>query len=515
MVMKTTQVRRLFLVLAAVIPWVLVACVSPSPIGTEESEVLPEPAVAQTSSPDPDFRVIDRGIQGGLSKTAGWSNSDLKVAEPFLSPWPSDFSRKELIDSALTRMYEYVQVQPDGEVARPAILHFEDGLPSEQQVVIQSLTARSMEVIGSDTYPEGVHVVVGQSKYLVDVLNGIKPASFVASFCGNDGAEAGDILFCAGSDIAMIRYGRLIDTGVLESSGSWVSIVPHEIFHTFQDFHREKFGEPEGLGEPIWMSEGSAQFFGYAVTHIAGVSSYYVSPWEWYYYLPNPEVGLAGYINRPPFPYPPEEYWMGQMATEYIVASLGFEALLDIYREYGNSGNFDAAFEAVTELSLAEFYELFDYAYSNLYEKNTELSTFRDRECPSFWGECSFDWGDSRFMEKVVGEVGSEACVDWVSDWWKYCFDSPVPLPKIPENQGHSSPVHIYRITPPGDCSLLANRLGYSQSSFPGLSPTAEIARQGGLAGGVISTQWYAVWSALDSNEDGVICSSAIPESSG
>jgi hypothetical protein len=273
-------------------------CITPLPLDLVEGDTDTLPA-------DADFRVVDRGIQSGLSKTAGWSENCFKVAEPFLEPWPKDFSRKELIDSAIARTIDYMRGLQEDHPQRPLTTHFESGFPTAHSYWIETVAAESMKAIGADVYPEGVHLIVGESGYLQEVLTELKPPGFVAGFCGNDGAASGDIFFCAGDDIAMVRFGRLVDQGVLADSGLWTGVVAHEVFHTFQAFHREKVQKGGGVGEPIWMSEGSAEFFGFAMAELAGVSSYYVSPWEWWYYLPNPELGLKEYETRPPFPYPP------------------------------------------------------------------------------------------------------------------------------------------------------------------------------------------------------------------
>ena len=499
-------------VVSAMILTAVTGCAAPVPHDSPEIEPVKVSEVQETVLVDPDFRTIDRGIQNGLSKSAGWPENEFAVAEAFLEPWPSDFSRKELIDSAMARTLEYVNKQAETENARKITVHFEPDFPESQRAWIEELAAESMKIFGADIYPGGVHLVVGDSRYLVEILEEEKPAEFVAEFCGNDEAPEGDIFFCAGSDIAMVRFGRTVDNGALENDGSWTSVVAHEVFHTFQHFQSEKISQQQGLPSPVWMDEGSAEFFGFALAELTGVSSYYVSPWSWRFYLPDPELGLKTFGARPPFPYPPEEYWMGQMATEYIVASVGLDVLLDIYREYGSSGgNFEAAFETATGLPLAEFYERFDAAYRNLFAKNTELVDYRNRECPSWWGECEVLRGQPAFIEEVKRVAGDDGCIDFVEAWWT-CVDSPVELPEISENGGHDLQLSFYRIPNGLLCADFQRYTGGWAES--GLVPTFELADKFGVDGMAVSTEWYAKWVNLDKNGDGVICSSAVPESS-
>jgi hypothetical protein len=48
------------------------------------------------------------------------------------------------------------------------------------------------------------------------------------------------------------------------------------------------------------------------------------------------------------------------VATEYIVASIGFQKVLDIFVDFGKSNDFEKSFESVTGISKQSFYEKFD-----------------------------------------------------------------------------------------------------------------------------------------------------------
>ena len=467
-------------------------CISPLPLDLiNEGEA--------TVQVDADFRVVDRGIQAGLSKTSGWPEGCFEVAEAFVQPWPTDFSRKELIDSAMARTIDYMIGLPEGHPQRPLTIHFEPGFPLAHRYWVEAIAAQSMKAIGGDVYPEGVHLIVGDSVYLRETLTALKPREFVAEFCGNDDAPAGDIFFCAEDDIAMVRFGRVVDQGVLADSGVWTSVVAHEILHTFHAFHGEKGRSEGGFGEPIWMVEGSAEFFGFAMAQLAGVSSYYVSPWTWEYYLPDPDLGLEEFETRLPFAYPPEEYWMGQMATEYLVASLGFEVLLDIYREYGSTGDFEASFEAATGLALTDFYQRFDEAYRNLFSNNVELVEFPDRECPTYWGDCTFFRGDPELTVQAGQQGGTDEQNPSGEDWWRDWGDALIDLPAKAENSDHRMPLNREALTPGLDCAQINNTLEWER----GIASSFESR---GASDVHVSTQWYVFYQYLDVNQDGVVC---------
>lgn len=53
-------------------------------------------------------------------------------------------------------------------------------------------------------------------------------------------------------------------------------------------------------------------------------------------------------------------YSWGQLATEYIIASVGVEPLMAIWKYAGEGASFEDAFEHAIGLSVEEFYEAFD-----------------------------------------------------------------------------------------------------------------------------------------------------------
>ena len=57
---------------------------------------------------------------------------------------------------------------------------------------------------------------------------------------------------------------------------------------------------------------------------------------------------------------------IGQVATEYLVASVGFQRMLDIFTDFKLTKNFDKSFENATGISKQEFYKKFDNNRSKL-----------------------------------------------------------------------------------------------------------------------------------------------------
>jgi hypothetical protein len=73
------------------------------------------------------------------------------------------------------------------------------------------------------------------------------------------------------------------------------------------------------------------------------------------------------------------------MATEYIVASIGFQKMLDIWIDYANTRNFETSFEKVTGISKEIFqrhYLVYPSYFSTRVFKHTSLFAWRCHRSP-------------------------------------------------------------------------------------------------------------------------------------
>jgi hypothetical protein len=151
------------------------------------------------------------------------------------------------------------------------------------------------------------------------------------------------------------------------------ALLAHEYFHLVQANLANK---PLGievrseLGSvstiPVWFVEGTAEFVGYSVGALAQNASYWDGRTNMLSYSPREESvnrnSIVDYELRTCCGNgtPTYSYNIGQVATEYIVASIGFQKILDIWIDYANTRNFEKSFETVTGISKATFYEKFD-----------------------------------------------------------------------------------------------------------------------------------------------------------
>lgn len=121
------------------------------------------------------------------------------------------------------------------------------------------------------------------------------------------------------------------------------AILAHENFHSAQSY-LGKFDGHTARSIPSWFEEGTADYFGYMSYACANNKSYFTSISR---HGDATSVTTAGY----------DPYNDGRMAVEYLVASAGFQSVIDIYKHYGNGISFDEAFKASVGLSIKDFYE--------------------------------------------------------------------------------------------------------------------------------------------------------------
>jgi hypothetical protein len=170
---------------------------------------------------------------------------------------------------------------------------------------------------------------------------------------------------CAGDNIILLSFYN-----VQENQDWYVqrrSIPAHELFHIVQDYLSEmsfNLGPDHPKAIPTWLIEGSANYYGFYVVNRMGFNDYKESrsSRSWYDYSTGPQVPLIEYDN-----FSSDPYTIGQLATEYLVASAGFESLINIFKYSKTEKTFSSAFKKAVGISLAEFYSKFESSRSLMY----------------------------------------------------------------------------------------------------------------------------------------------------
>ena len=160
-----------------------------------------------------------------------------------------------------------------------------------------------------------------------------------------------------------------------------ISLLPHEYFHLVQlnladnvEGQHWNYGFEEAKNSfPHWLVEGSANFIASAIASIYLDGKY-------------SDFRKQSLSNRPRGPHmanalvdyeviTPNQGWdeirassynIGHIATEYIVASIGFQNFLEIWKDYAVTKNFYLSFERITGISTTTFYSKFESARQSL-----------------------------------------------------------------------------------------------------------------------------------------------------
>jgi hypothetical protein len=171
---------------------------------------------------------------------------------------------------------------------------------------------------------------------------------------------------CAERNIVLLIFS---DIYAPNSQYSWDfgrrAAPAHEVFHTVQfALAGPNIGKESPMHIPRWLMEGSANYFGFYVADKLGFDSYQTGRNQQINANPSYRtvVPLVEYdsLNSDP-------YGIGQAATEYLVASVGFEKFLNIWRFTKNENSFSLGFEHAVGIKIQEFYAKFELARSSMH----------------------------------------------------------------------------------------------------------------------------------------------------
>lgn len=178
--------------------------------------------------------------------------------------------------------------------------------------------------------------------------------------------------YCADKNIVLLIYSDIYQR---PSQYRWdigrKSTPAHEVFHTVQDALGGLSYQPgDSRKMPRWLVEGSANYFGFYIAQSLEFGNY--SEGRRNQVTNNPSYStvypLKSYEDwgKAPDGSLLDPYGVGQAATEYIIASVGFENLLNIFRFTKSENSFEFGFKKATGIELSDFYQKFDAAKSSL-----------------------------------------------------------------------------------------------------------------------------------------------------
>lgn len=183
------------------------------------------------------------------------------------------------------------------------------------------------------------------------------------------------------------------------------SLLAHEYFHLVQ----QQLAKPDRYlikdGSfitdylfPAWLVEGSAEFAGYSVAALAMGSEYWQGRERMFNSVNRnalEDAEIRTFLGTQPNG-PIDPYGIGRGATEFLVASIGFQKLLDIFGSFRETKNFEKSFEAVTGVSKKYFYDKFELVRTKLsmYEVSMKLVCLTNvplRDAPQTLPKCDIN----------------------------------------------------------------------------------------------------------------------------
>lgn len=287
-----------------------------------------------------------------------------EVADTFLEPWPSDFTRRELADSALAQTYSFLDQRQKEAGDEYLTLIFEESVDPFHHDWITEVSTLTVSAF-APYIPEGTLLVVGTNQEFFEETVSSEGYPYNAS-----AIPPGGNVCVAYQGTSWVSLNQYFASDRFPSDKNWAACIAHELFHVVQDAQDEGPGSqtlPPGhpLYRPLWLIEGSAQFMGHAIMSYAGYYEYWgthftagksVNTLERPFLRPHESWETGGF----------DSYKWGSLATEYIVASKGVGALIDIWSIAGQGASFEEAFEQALDISVEDFYERFDVAMRQL-----------------------------------------------------------------------------------------------------------------------------------------------------
>ena len=273
---------------------------------------------------------------------------EARPPEPF-EPWSETFARESLGIALIEQTENYFnnnsvencQWEPKAYSQEPL-----EDLDNLQLVMDQT------SIIFCDLLEDDPIVIVSQYHYVDDVLEDLnRPTDDHGGICGSPGS--------GGSTGCALYHSSWISDSL--TGESRLAITAHEMFHNVQDVVNKglpvwRIPPGHALAIPMWFFEGTAVTYQYALMDYLGLAEkrYYEHDFSSRMLRPYPDTAID--LSSVETGWGMDVYVVGHFATEYLVANVGLQPMLNIVEEVGNETPFYKAFEQEIGMSLSDFY---------------------------------------------------------------------------------------------------------------------------------------------------------------
>ena len=309
----------------------VVGCASePETEEQQSTSVEPSTALGESAIPEPSPVEIEP--------------EELEV-NPFDTPFPLEFTKEDLIKATLAELDEFLDYSND---ALSVSLELQEGFPASEVPWIEEIVDAAATSL---PFPSGSTALIAvgmDDDFTTEALQsfGLAP-SYGWPACGVTTYES----YCAGPGWAVFNYRASVKRPDDFNLRGKKAVVAHEMLHVWQ-FAVTKGNPATG---PLWLEEGLAQVYGFAVGEALGLESYLECRNHELLYNP---VGARPLEEHSSYEFSP--YGIGMVASEYLIASVGFEAILKIYVLMGTGSTFEVAFSEAVGIEIEAFYEDFE-----------------------------------------------------------------------------------------------------------------------------------------------------------
>ena len=262
--------------------------------------------------------------------------------------WPTTFSRKELGHSALIVMEEYFASNESTECQWEGKRFSEKQLDISQEL---DLIVDEFVVTFCNELQDDPILMTGNYFFAKETLAELdRQTDEHGGICGGSAGSGGS----SGCALFHSAWVKQMNPEMM------MGVAAHELFHNVQDSVNP--GKPTWRTPtdsehfiPMWLIEGAAVTYQAAVIDHLGLGDYFMYDGGSSMLLTSPKTNINMELIEQGWS--GEVYVVGQFATEYIIANVGFEPMLDIITNVGEGATFEESFEMNVGMSVADFYD--------------------------------------------------------------------------------------------------------------------------------------------------------------
>lgn len=296
-------------------------------------------------------------------------------AKPFI-PWSVDVTAKQVSDAAQKSFRDWAAAQAGKPVDHQFFI--QDGVLPNRAKSLAAADKTGTQLFSQFFSTKSITVIGRTEEWVVQKLN---------SLGGN--FNSCSINYVPGLDYcwdAQSLQGMVVLTDAAfnpsDLGGDGSSLLAHEYFHLIQyqlSNSARKHTIRDGSAAtahlfPAWFAEGTAEFAGFSIAALAMDSQYWQGRAAMNTYgIGDPTANRNALVDAEIRTYtgtqpngPVNPYMIGRTATEYLVASAGFQAMLDVWLTFKETKNFEKSFEKAIGITKEEFYEKFEKVRTKL-----------------------------------------------------------------------------------------------------------------------------------------------------